>query len=197
MDGRAGIRRAGFTLVEVLVVVAIVAVLIGILLPALGRARAAAQQVRCASNLRQWGVAFHIYADQYKGLLPHTGDRENGTYYFAASELPVPPVLPGFTVDESGYTYVLPQLIGLKSWLDYPLGKKPTDGLWQCHRAAVLGDAAYGYAPSKTGYHSYAANQYLDWGQPTVTFTAVPEPASAAGFAAAALVAAIGKRGRR
>jgi prepilin-type N-terminal cleavage/methylation domain-containing protein/prepilin-type processing-associated H-X9-DG protein len=62
--------QRGFTLVELLVVIGIIAVLIGILLPALGRARASANSVACMANLRSIGQAIAIYTVQSKGMLP-------------------------------------------------------------------------------------------------------------------------------
>ncbi|QYU70801.1 prepilin-type N-terminal cleavage/methylation domain-containing protein [Leptolyngbya sp. 15MV] len=64
-----GHRRA-FTLIELLVVIAIIALLIGILLPALGRARASAQLTRSLSNLRQIGISMNSYANDSRSWFP-------------------------------------------------------------------------------------------------------------------------------
>jgi len=62
--------RTAFTLVELLVVVAIIATLIALLLPALGKARDIAKTVTCTSNMKQVGLGFALYRNDYRGLLP-------------------------------------------------------------------------------------------------------------------------------
>jgi len=65
--------RSGFTLVELLVVIGIIATLVAILLPTLGRAREAARAANCLSNLRQINTAFMLFAHDNKGYLPQVG----------------------------------------------------------------------------------------------------------------------------
>ena len=64
-------RKSAFTLIELLVVIGIIAVLIGMLLPALNRAREQAKTVQCAAQLHQIGIALNSYAVQYRGSLPN------------------------------------------------------------------------------------------------------------------------------
>src|SRR3954466_12310175 len=66
-------RIAGFTLLELLVTVSILALLTGILLPALCQARAASRRAVCQSNLKQWALAVQMYADSHHGKLPYRG----------------------------------------------------------------------------------------------------------------------------
>ncbi|MBI3118956.1 MAG: type II secretion system protein, partial [Candidatus Hydrogenedentes bacterium] len=64
------IRPMGFTLVELLVVMAIIAILMAMLLPALSRARESARKTTCASNLRQMGAIFQMFAQEHEGIWP-------------------------------------------------------------------------------------------------------------------------------
>ena len=63
-------RKTGFTLVELLTVIAVIAVVVALLLPALAKARRQAQLVGCMSNLRQLGIGFLGYANDYRGSFP-------------------------------------------------------------------------------------------------------------------------------
>ncbi len=74
-------RLGGFTLVELLVVIAIIAVLIALLLPALAAAKAAANRTVCAANLHDDGQALAVYAASYRSSFPYvyTRNGSNGT----------------------------------------------------------------------------------------------------------------------
>jgi prepilin-type N-terminal cleavage/methylation domain-containing protein/prepilin-type processing-associated H-X9-DG protein len=68
-------RRKAFTLVELLVVIGIIALLISILLPTLGKAREAARTVACASNGRQLALAMRLFAQEHRGYMPALSDK--------------------------------------------------------------------------------------------------------------------------
>jgi prepilin-type N-terminal cleavage/methylation domain-containing protein/prepilin-type processing-associated H-X9-DG protein len=63
-------RKRGFTLIELLIVISIIALLVALLLPAMGKARQVALRVSCSSNQRQAGVGFNVYLQDHKQWLP-------------------------------------------------------------------------------------------------------------------------------
>jgi prepilin-type N-terminal cleavage/methylation domain-containing protein len=82
-------RRGGFSLVELLVVIGIIAVLIAILLPQLTRARASAESVKCKANLRQIGTFLLLYSEANRGFLyPVGGIDGSGQYTTLGAQLP-------------------------------------------------------------------------------------------------------------
>ena len=72
-------QRKGFTLVELLVVIGIIALLIALLLPAISRARQSAQNLKCAANLRNLGELLVLHANDHRGYLPLAGNIVPGT----------------------------------------------------------------------------------------------------------------------
>ena len=113
--------RRGFTLIELLVVIAIIAILAALLLPALAAAKESARQTKCMSNTKQWGVAFHMYMDDNKDIVPEEGNVADGINYAGSAT----------TADNYDYAWynVVPPTIGLRSLISlYALKTPPLPG---------------------------------------------------------------------
>jgi len=120
-----GFTGRGFTLVELLVVIGIIAVLVGVLLPALNKARASAQVTVCLSNIRQLATAVANYASENRGTLPEAV-YNNKTGLLSPRGVGKPPWAAHSTA-LFGSTYVLPTIGDL---LQKQLGRDQK--VWQC-----------------------------------------------------------------
>lgn len=141
------LRFAGFTLIELLVVISIISLLLGILVPALSRSRAIAKETVCQSQLRQWGIAFEMYALGNDGFYPHIDglDRDAGI------------------ADRFGWVDMLPPLMGEIPWRDHDHWEYPDkDTIFQCPSAKLLPREFYKQDGERFGFFSYAMNSCLE-----------------------------------
>ena len=112
-------RRRGFSIIELLAAISIIALLMALLLPGLSQARERTRRVICASNLRQWGIALGFYRGDHKDFLPtegtylHHGIRRPGTWY---NELPPYLGLPAYK-DLEGANYRIKELPDMHVWI--------------------------------------------------------------------------------
>jgi len=116
---RAAKDFAAFTLIELLVVIAIIAILASLILPGLSQAKEKAKRTSCISNLKQWGLATHLYIEDNEDYLPPEGF-EN----------------PGDNQTNIGWYIQLPRILGLPRYHDQGwrtnASVEPGNTVWLC-----------------------------------------------------------------
>ena len=154
--------RVGFTLVELLVVVALIAMLVSILLPSLNAARQRAKQVTCASRLRQWGIALQFYANENNDYWPHCDALDRQDPDPQDPDLIPSDASPEDVADWHGWVDKLPPLLKRTGWRYYEKYHFPDETtFYQCPMGGLVSGAKYDYKPRKFGYFSYAMNSCL------------------------------------
>jgi len=160
-----GFRRQGFTLVEMLVVIAIISLLAAILFPVLSRVRERAKQTSCMSNMRQLGMALTLYLnDKNEGFPPFVvgqTDPRPLPLIERASKVdgPVPPAVPEVPADLYIMEIAGSGLAHFVSWMDciYPYtGRSLTLFTCPSHRQSVTDltdpNVAFGGSPEEYAY---------------------------------------------
>ena len=153
----AGRTQKGFTLIELLVVIAIIAILAAILFPVFAQAREKARQASCASNFKQLGIAFALYASDYDGTYPMPITQHS---YGGPSNFSPTWVVGNVTYANGIYNYADAGGIG-------PYVKQRGNGgssnVFACPDAATKNDH-FAVSSFQAPGQNYAMNQYLQVG---------------------------------
>ncbi len=150
------LHSMGFTLVELLVVIAVIAILAAMLVPVLSKAKTKAHTAKCASNMKQWGVATFIYLEDFNDRLPLFGDQSALTTTFWFAKLaPYVAKREQEGIETEAYRYELRRCPG-GSFGPAPFSRPPASSSkeWNCWIGAHFG-------------HIFPVSGPFHWGDPS------------------------------
>ncbi len=150
LRGRGGQIARGFSLIDVLVSLAVIGVLISLLLPSLSRVRETTRQVLCASNVRQLGLGVAMYADDWQDRIP-----------LSVYVTPIGHQIPRAT---NGSPATAVNTINLRLNIE-GLWRSPWDGLGRLYSGSYLPASGVFYCPSHVGQHPQSRYEN-EWGRP-------------------------------
>lgn len=169
----------GFTLVEILVVIAIVAVLIAMLIPALARSKDAARAIACRSNFHQLAFAFEAYANEWRDYIPATAvDASTRCWVDSLGDAGVL----GPSVNYTGYLVSIP--VACKSWKVYECpNETPYLGIGDPSASLFIGTGSIaGINYTRYQFWYYRTSYQMNWevskysyGRPRKGWTRGPE----------------------
>ncbi|MCC6486656.1 MAG: prepilin-type N-terminal cleavage/methylation domain-containing protein, partial [Candidatus Hydrogenedentes bacterium] len=133
-------RTRGFSLVELLITIAVTSVLAALLLPALARAQESARRASCANNLRQWGIVFKMFANESRNARFPNHQPDEG--YAISFDSPIWPKVSGPAGIEVFPEYISDPQIGKcpSSLADHPVCWTPDCGPYQASFFAPIGN---------------------------------------------------------